>query len=164
MSQVYVGLGSNLNEPEKNVLAAASELAASTGIHRAQLSPLYQTKPVGYLEQPDFVNAVVGCETLLVPEEILSICLVIEKKFGRVREGNQFGPRIIDCDVLLYDNQVINMNQLQVPHPRMFERPFVLFPLYDIAPELKFPDGSNLRDRVNTMSGESVNKLTEMEA
>lgn len=100
-----------------------------------KVSPFYQTKPVGYLEQPDFQNAVVKLETQLSPEDLLDGLQKIENQQGRVRKQEN-GPRTIDLDILLYDSLSIRSERLTIPHPRMYERTFVLKPLSDIAPEL----------------------------
>jgi len=133
----YVALGSNLNNPTQQLNTAISTLKKIPHTQLLKTSSFYQTKPVGFSEQPDFMNAVVSLETTLTPHKLLAELQKIETQQGRVRTI-QNGPRTIDVDLLLYGDEVINTPELTVPHPRMHEREFVLTPLREIAPELKF--------------------------
>lgn len=131
----FIGLGSNLNNPYTQIEQAVLNLSKLPGTNIIAISSLYNTKPVGYLDQPDFVNAVVKVSTILSPEDLLNMLLKIEKKQGRVRDKKiRFGPRTLDLDLLLYGEQIINKKNLIVPHPRMLERNFVLQPLTEIEP------------------------------
>ena len=134
----YVGLGSNLDRPREQVLAAFDELAALPDARLVSRSGLYRSAPVGNEAQPDFVNAVARLETSLAPSRLLAALQQIETRHGRARpfEG---APRTLDLDLLLYDDAVIASPSLTVPHPRMHERAFVLRPLAEIAPAVKVP-------------------------
>ena len=130
----YIGLGSNLDNPVRQVLLAIKALEQSPNIQLLQTSSLYKTEPVGYAAQPDFINAVVCVQTILPPEKLLQLLQSVELNQGRQRGSIQFGPRTLDLDLLLYGRETIQMEQLIVPHPRMLTRGFVLYPLAEIAP------------------------------
>ena len=130
----YIALGSNIGDREqhlKNALAKIEELGEFVKLEK--ISSFYNTAPVGYVEQPDFLNAVVKVKTILEPEELLSILQEIENTEGRERKIH-WGPRTLDLDILLFDDMVINTDTLVVPHPEMTKRDFVLVPLCEIAP------------------------------
>lgn len=142
MHIAYIGLGANLpsvaGPPEATLAAAAQKLAESGRI--VACSSLYSTEPVGFAEQPRFLNAVVALETNLSPRDLLDALLNLELEFGRDRSaGVQNGPRTLDLDVLLFGDFVLSEHNLAVPHPRLAERAFVLVPLREIAPELRDP-------------------------
>ncbi len=140
MTTAFVGIGSNLGEPERQIAAALEQLAAEDGIELVAVSTLRETEPVGYLDQPSFLNGAAQLETALPPRELLERLLAIEGLLGRVRgEGPRFGPRTIDLDLLLYGEQTIDEPGLTVPHPRLWERRFVLEPLAELAPGLDIP-------------------------
>ncbi len=128
----YVALGSNIGDGRKNIEDAIKALGSVPGVTVDAVSSMYVTKPWGYAEQDDFVNACVRLLVDVSPEALLGICLGVEAGMGRVRKFTN-GPRIIDIDVLLYGNEERNTKELILPHPRMFERDFVLVPLSDIA-------------------------------
>ncbi|MCQ9301911.1 2-amino-4-hydroxy-6-hydroxymethyldihydropteridine diphosphokinase [Staphylococcus hyicus] len=132
MIDVYLGLGSNIGDCEQQLQSAVERLDQVTGIHVQHMSSMYETKPVGYVEQPDFLNVCLHIKTTLSPEALLHQCLRIEKELHRVREV-RWGPRTIDIDVLLYGDEIIESEQLIVPHPRMTARAFVMIPLNEIA-------------------------------
>ncbi|AJC96942.1 2-amino-4-hydroxy-6-hydroxymethyldihydropteridine diphosphokinase [Staphylococcus hyicus] len=132
MIDVYLGLGSNIGDREQQLQSAVERLDQVTGIHVQHMSSMYETKPVGYVEQPDFLNVCLHIKTTLSPEALLHQCLRIEKELHRVREV-RWGPRTIDIDVLLYGDEIIESEQLIVPHPRMTARAFVMIPLNEIA-------------------------------
>ncbi len=140
MARAYLGLGSNLGDTRANLDHAVELLNAHDGIRVTKVSSHLQTAPVGYLDQPDFMNAVIEVETALRQRELLEAVLAIEQQMGRVRTF-RWGPRVIDIDVLLYDGEQVDEPDLVIPHPRMMERSFVLGPLAEIAPELRLPDG-----------------------
>ncbi len=130
----YVALGANLDDPVAQVKAGFDALA---GLARTQLkakSSLYRTAPVGYANQPDFINAVAAVETSLAPRELLDALLAVETERGRVRQF-QNAPRTLDLDILLYGDREVHEPGLTIPHPRMHERAFVLAPLAEIAPD-----------------------------
>ena len=130
--KAYVALGSNMGDGEKNIKEAIKALESIPGIQLIAVSSMYKTKPWGYEAQDDFVNACVSLEVSISPEALLGVCLGIEAGMGRVRKFAN-GPRIIDVDVLLYGDEVRNTDELIIPHPRMYERDFVLVPLNDVA-------------------------------
>ncbi|MFZ5555727.1 MAG: 2-amino-4-hydroxy-6-hydroxymethyldihydropteridine diphosphokinase [Pseudomonadota bacterium] len=139
MPRAFIALGSNLQQPRRQVADAVREIGATAGIRVTARSSLYRTTPVGYLDQPDFINAVIAVETDLTPRELLEALLRIERAHGRAREFPN-APRTLDLDILLYDGATVHEPGLTIPHPRMHERAFVLKPLAEIAPELVLPD------------------------
>jgi 2-amino-4-hydroxy-6-hydroxymethyldihydropteridine diphosphokinase len=133
----YVGIGSNLNDPRAQVVQALEELDALPHTRLVKKSSLYRSAPVGYAAQPDFVNAVAQLETGLPAERLLGELQAIEQRHGRSRSFAN-APRTLDLDLLLFGAAQLNTATLQVPHPRMHERAFVLKPLLEIAPQLPF--------------------------
>ena len=129
---IVLGLGSNLGDREGNIRSALARLAAQPGIRVDKVSSLYETEPVGFADQPDFLNAVALLSTALSPRELLAVCLGIERELGRKR-GKRWGPRTIDIDLILYNDVVLVTAELTLPHPRFHERCFVLVPLAEIA-------------------------------
>ncbi len=136
--KAYIGLGSNLQDPAAQLAEACRRLALVPGVEITQVSSLYATPPVGVEDQPWFVNGVAALRTTLSPEDLLAVLLQIEADMGRVRR-QRWGPRLVDLDLLLYDNIVICTETLQVPHPEMANRGFVLIPLAEIAPDIEHP-------------------------
>jgi 2-amino-4-hydroxy-6-hydroxymethyldihydropteridine diphosphokinase len=135
MSRAFIALGSNLEAPAEQVRAALAALADSPGVRLVRASSLYRTAPVGYLDQPDFINAVAELDITLSPHELLDTLMAVETRFGRVRTFRN-APRVLDLDVLLIDGVTLDDERLTVPHPRMHERAFVLVPLAEIAPDV----------------------------
>lgn len=158
MPRAYLGLGSNLGDREAHLRAAIRQLRAVGSI--SAISSVYRTEPVGYREQPDFWNLVLELETGLGPEELLREALRIEEALGRVRTFRN-APRPIDIDLLFYDDLVLESPHLRLPHPRAMERGFVLFPLAEIAPQLRDPrTGERIVDRLERAEGlERVERL-----
>lgn len=143
MVTAFIALGSNLASPANQIrqaLLALSELPDSTLVAS---SKLYQNPPQGLLNQPDFINAVAELKTHLAPETLLAALLAIEQQHNRVRTEKN-GPRTLDLDLLLYGNEQIDQANLTVPHPRMTERAFVIYPLAEIAPDLILPHGPSI--------------------
>ena len=137
MITVYLSLGSNIGDRESNLRAAIAALPL-IGVHIKQVSSLYETEPVDYLEQPWFLNCVLEAETELPPQALLQVLRSIESQLGSKKEFSK-GPRKIDVDILLYGEETIDTPDLQIPHPRMLLRRFVLAPLAEIAPALQHP-------------------------
>jgi 2-amino-4-hydroxy-6-hydroxymethyldihydropteridine diphosphokinase len=137
MPVVYLSLGSNVGDRESNLRAAIAALPPA-GVRIKQVSSIYETEPVDYLDQPWFLNCVVEAETNLEPLELLAALRAIESQMQRKKEFAK-GPRKIDLDILLYNSESIDTPELQIPHPRMHVRRFVLAPLAEIAPNLKHP-------------------------
>jgi len=145
MVRSFLGLGSNLGDRLTHLRQAYRALRSSAGIHDPAPSPVYETAPVGFTEQPPFLNMVVGCNTTLAPEALLALALDIEGRLGR-RRTIRWGPRVIDLDLLWYGGQEVRTAELTVPHPRLLERAFVLVPLADLAPDLPLTPGQTARD------------------
>ncbi len=136
--RAYIALGSNLHEPKTQVLQAFQDIGLLPQTRLVTRSSLYLSAPVGYMDQPAFINAVAEIETSLAPHALLDALLELEHKRGRVREVLN-GPRTLDLDVLLYDELQCHEHGLTLPHPRMYERAFVLKPLLEIAPACHIP-------------------------
>jgi 2-amino-4-hydroxy-6-hydroxymethyldihydropteridine diphosphokinase len=149
--RAYIALGSNLEGPRKQVQHASSRLAELPFTRLVQLSPLYLSRPLGPVAQPDYVNAVAGILTDLDPEALLKELKAIETSMGRPPVHPRWGPRIIDLDLLSHGEQVRATPELTLPHPGIVQRNFVLYPLADIAPDLRLPglgSVSELKERV----------------
>jgi 2-amino-4-hydroxy-6-hydroxymethyldihydropteridine diphosphokinase len=147
LTRAYVGLGANLGDREGTIGGAVELLAAEPGIEVVAVSTLRETDPVGYADQPRFLNGAVALETELSARGLLERLLAVERELGRVRgEGPRYGPRAIDLDLLLFGREVVDEPGLSVPHPRLAERRFVLEPLHELDPGLHLPDGRAVRD------------------
>ncbi|HEU0276443.1 MAG TPA: 2-amino-4-hydroxy-6-hydroxymethyldihydropteridine diphosphokinase [Rhodanobacteraceae bacterium] len=145
MTDACIALGSNLDGPRAHVEQAFAALAALPGTQVRARSRLYRTPPWGVVDQPDFVNAVAVLDTALEPRELLQALLAIEARAGRVR-GIRNGPRVLDLDLLLYGGRTIHLPELEVPHPRLQDRAFVLVPLAEVAPDLEVPGRGRVAD------------------
>ncbi len=150
MARAYIGLGANLGPREATLLRAVDLLAAEPGIVVLELSSFRETDPVGVTDQPRFVNGAVAVETTLSPRELLDALLRVERELGRTRDGERWGPRTLDLDLLVYADEVVDEEGLRVPHPRLHERRFALEPLAELEPELEIPG----RGRVSTLLAE----------
>jgi 2-amino-4-hydroxy-6-hydroxymethyldihydropteridine diphosphokinase len=154
----YVGLGSNLSEPIKQVQAAIDEIKKLEQSLVIKVSSLYLSKPMGPQDQDDYINAVLALETTLTPLELLDALQLIENKAGRVRKENRWGARILDLDIILFGNEIINSERLIVPHYGMKKREFVLLPLAEIAADLIVPSSiSTERQSIRFLSHEIAN-------
>ncbi len=151
----YVGLGSNLQDPAAQLKSAFAALAALPSTSVVARSSLYRSAPVGYADQPDFVNAVIALETELAPRALLDALLEIERRHGRVREF-QNSPRTLDLDVLLYGDLQLREPGLTIPHPRMHERAFVLVPLAEIAPRQAIPGMGTVVEQLRRIGAHGV--------
>jgi 2-amino-4-hydroxy-6-hydroxymethyldihydropteridine diphosphokinase len=159
---VYLGLGTNLGERRRNLMEAIERLGEFIDVEMR--SSIYETEPWGYAEQPRYLNMVVGGRTRLAPLELLGRLKGIEEAMGRQAvEAIRYGPRPIDIDILFYDDEVVDDARLQVPHPRIEERAFVLAPLADIAPALGHPrlgkSVAGLLEEVNTAGVQRVDDI-----
>ena len=141
MTLVYIAIGSNLASPLEQVNAAIRALADIPDSRVVSVSSLYRTPPLGPQDQPDYLNAAVALETSLAPEALLDHTQRIELQQGRVRKAERWGPRTLDLDIMLFGDAIINSERLTVPHYDMKNRGFMLWPLFEIAPQLHFPDG-----------------------
>jgi 2-amino-4-hydroxy-6-hydroxymethyldihydropteridine diphosphokinase len=161
----YVGLGSNLGDPQRQVCEALRALRRIRDTAVESVSSLYRSPPMGPPDQPDYINAVASLATGLTPLELLDALQAIEQHHGRTRVGERWGPRTLDLDLLLYGDGRVSDPRLQVPHPGLHERAFVLYPLREIAPgELVIPDRGQLDQLIEGCPGgvpERLNKCDE---
>jgi len=148
MTSACIGLGSNLGDPVRQLESAMRELARLPDTRLAVRSSLYRSRPVGPQDQPEFVNAVVRLETALTAFTLLHHMQAIENKHDRQRGGQRWGPRTLDLDLLLYGDEVVDTEELQVPHPEMRRRGFVLQPLLEIAPDTVIPGSGAVRELI----------------
>ena len=137
---ILIGLGSNLGDRKENILTAIQKLSQREDISIERISSLYETKPVGVTNQPDFINGAICISTTLSPRALLAVCLSVECQMGRIRD-ERWGPRNIDIDILVYHDLIIQDEVLHIPHPRLCERAFVLIPLQEIASDTKVDQG-----------------------
>jgi 2-amino-4-hydroxy-6-hydroxymethyldihydropteridine diphosphokinase len=154
----YVAIGSNLNQPQTRVNEAFARLATLPSTHLVLRSRLYQTRPMGPQNQPDFVNAAAGLLTQLTARELLAHLLRIEVDMGRNRQ-ERWGPRLIDLDLVWMVDEMIDEPGLTVPHPGVSTRNFVLYPLADIAPTLAIPGHGNVTELLHRAGGEGISVL-----
>ena len=154
----YIALGANLEDPVVQVRAGLAALATLPDTQLLMQSSLYRTAPVGYADQPDFINAVAAVDTALSPRELLDALLAIELNHGRVRQFAN-APRTLDLDVLLYDDVKVNESGLTIPHPRMHERAFVLAPLAEIAPLCEIPGHGRVSELLRSLDPQGVTRL-----
>jgi len=159
MTLAYVALGANLGDPREQVGRAMDALDALPQTRVTARSPLYLTPPWGVADQPDFVNAVVALETGLAPRALLAALQQLEARAGRVRDGRRNGPRPLDLDLLLHGRACLNDADLQVPHPRLAERAFVLLPLADIAGDVDVPGRGRVRDLLERVDTSGCRRL-----
>lgn len=156
-----VALGANIGEPLRQIEAAFAALAALPGTRVLARSSLYRSAPVGYADQPDFVNAVAMIETALAPHALLDALLAIERAHGRVREFPN-APRTLDLDIVLYGDVVLQEPGLTIPHARMLERAFVMLPLAEIAPDAVVPGQGRVGDLAGRVDAGSVAQLQKI--
>ncbi|TRC94691.1 2-amino-4-hydroxy-6-hydroxymethyldihydropteridine diphosphokinase [Mesorhizobium sp. WSM4303] len=154
---VYLSLGGNLGDPAASMATALRLLDADESTRVIAVSSLYRTPPWGKLDQPDFLNAAAEISTGLAPRALLDLCLEAERKLKRVRE-ERWGPRLIDIDILVFGDRIIHETGLEVPHPRMLERAFVLAPLAEIAPELEV-GGRSVSERLGAVDASGIERL-----
>jgi len=153
---VYIGLGSNLENPIAQIKQAFSALNALPTTHLLKHSSLYRSKPLGPPNQPDYINAVAVLKSELPPLILLNEMQIIENKQGRIRSGQRWGPRTLDLDMLLYSDKLSQDPQLILPHPGLYERAFVLHPLHEIVPNLVLPNGQTLSHLVQHCSAREL--------
>lgn len=152
----FIGLGSNLGASTETLASASESVKSIDTVEEFRLSSYYQSKPHGPQDQPDYINAVASFTVSLESEVLLDCLQAIENTHGRVRTGAQWTARTLDLDILLYGNHQIETQRLNVPHPWMTRREFVLYPLYEIAPDLVLPDGTLLKGYLDEVSGVSL--------
>lgn len=156
MTNVFLGLGGNLGDRRELMRTAVAEIR--NVVDDVRVSSLFESAAWGVTDQPAFLNAVVRGRTLLRPLELLDALQAIELELGRVR-GERWGPRLIDIDILLYGAEVIDLPRLQVPHPYMTQRGFVLRPLADLAAGLTLPDGSLVGELLTSISQKDLRRI-----
>lgn len=159
MTEAFIALGSNLGDARAQVLGAFDALAQLPGTRMLARSLLYLTPPWGVLEQPPFINAVAHVDTALSPHELLDALLAIERAAGRVRDGERWGPRTLDLDVLHVDGVILSDERLSLPHPRIRERAFVLLPLNDLAPALQLPGQGRVSELLDLLDTAGCERL-----
>ena len=155
----YIGLGSNLSDPRAQVLKACARLTELPLSRVLLTSPLYRSRPLGTVAQPDFVNAVAGVLTQLAPEALLAALKALEAALGRPPQHERWGPRIIDLDLLSHGRERRSEAALTLPHPGIVERNFVLYPLADIAPDLDLPGLGRVAELKTRVTPEGLTRL-----
>ena len=158
MTAAFIGLGANLGDPQRQVQQAFRELDAIPHTRVVRTSSLYRSAPLGYAEQPSFVNAVAQLETELPAERLLAELQVIEAAHGRLRSFAN-APRTLDLDLLLFGDAVLDVPGLKIPHPRMHERAFVLFPLVEIAEDVAIPGRGSAKAFLEKCKNQGAEKL-----
>lgn len=157
--RAYVALGSNLGDSRQHLLDAIEALAMLPHTQVIARSRIYRTPPWGKLDQPDFLNAVVALETALEPHDLLDALLAIERDAGRERNGERWGPRTLDLDLLHVAGKHVNSERLTLPHPHIADRAFVLLPLHDVAPELDIPGQGKVIDLLQNVDVQGCTAL-----
>ncbi len=155
MGRAFIGFGANLGDRAATLERALALLREQPGIDVVRVSTLRETDPVGYLDQPRFLNGAALIETSLSPHALLESLLAVESELGRVRDGPRFGPRTVDLDLLLMDDITLDEPGLTVPHPRLHERAFVLEPLAELEPALVVPGRGPVRDLLRRLESSS---------
>jgi 2-amino-4-hydroxy-6-hydroxymethyldihydropteridine diphosphokinase len=143
--RAHIGLGANLGDRAATLSRAIQLLGERPDIDIVAVSSFRETEPVGYLDQPRFLNAALALDTSLAPQALLATLLAVEQELGRVRAGPRFGPRTVDLDLLLLDDLVLDEPGLKLPHPRLHERAFALEPLAELDPDLVVPAHGSVR-------------------
>lgn len=154
--RAYIGLGSNLADPVRQITDALDELVSIPQSQLIARSPLYRSAPMGPRDQPDYINAAAAIETQLSAKTLLHYLQRIEQRHGRVRDGQRWGPRTLDLDLLIYGHEVFSDAELTLPHPGAHERVFVLGPLYSIAPEAVIPGKGRVADLLHACQSQLV--------
>jgi len=158
MSKIYIALGSNLEEPSQQIYKAINLIDAIDELSVTHTSSLYKTKPIGKIDQPDFINAAVKVEGDISPENLHAALQDIETQAGRIRmELNE--PRTLDLDILLIDDLIMKTKKLTVPHPRMHQRQFVIVPLFEINQKLNIPGIGSIDEILKSLPDQGVVKI-----
>ncbi|MGR5944013.1 2-amino-4-hydroxy-6-hydroxymethyldihydropteridine diphosphokinase [Enterobacter sp. C4G1] len=158
MTLAYIAIGSNLASPLEQVNAAVQALGEIPESRIIAVSSFYRTPPLGPQDQPDYLNAAVVLETALAAETLLDNTQRIELQQGRVRKAERWGPRTLDLDIMLFGHDVITTERLTVPHYDMKNRGFMLWPLFEVAPDLTFPDGISLKAILESLNAEKPSR------
>ena len=157
----YIGLGANLNDPLNTIQQALDALNLLPKSQDLRISKIYRSAPMGPADQPDYINCVAAIDTQLSANELFSLTCEIEQRHGRTRDGEHWGPRTLDLDILLYGDEVINNDVLTVPHYGLQEREFVIYPLLDISPTLVLPCGQVVAELTKTVSLNGMTPIDE---
>ena len=152
----WIGLGGNLEEPRSSMSMALDQLNNDEEIELEAVSSFFRTAPIGITDQPDFINSVARVRTTYQPEALLEKLLAVEASLGRVRSEQQFGPRVLDLDLLLFNGVQMETTRLTLPHPRMHLRRFVLEPLFELEGEMTLPGGRDLSDCLEQVRDQSA--------
>jgi 2-amino-4-hydroxy-6-hydroxymethyldihydropteridine diphosphokinase len=155
----YVGLGSNLDHPPRQIALAIAALKNEPGIRSLRVSSCYRNPPFDGSEQPDYCNAVAGLETTLKARELFAACQRIEQAQGRIRDAVRWGPRPLDLDLLLYGDCVSQVPELILPHPGLAQRPFVLYPLLELDPDLVVPGWGPVSELAARCDGSQLERI-----
>lgn len=158
--RVYIGLGSNLSEPLRQLQSAIEGIREIPATQVAAVSPFYISDPLGPADQPRYVNAVAALDTELAPLALLDALQAIELEQGRVRKDERWGPRTLDLDILLFGERQLDEPRLTVPHYHMHARAFVLYPLADLTPDLRLPDGRSLSELLADCPFQGLERLS----
>ena len=159
--RAWLGLGSNLDQPVAQLNTAIARLNSTAGIEVLQTSGFYRTSPWGDADQDDFINAVVQLETGLGAMPLLCVLQSIENTMGRQRSERRWGPRLIDIDLLLYGDLVLQTEELEIPHPRMHERAFVLMPLLELDKNLVIPGHGKVAKFLRNLDCSGISRLND---
>lgn len=159
MSNVYIALGSNLNNPLKNIRIAIDKISLIPKSKLIKISSFYETDPYGIKNQPNYINAVILIKTFLLPEILLKYMQKIERKYNRKKKIRKWGPRILDIDMLLFDNLIINNNRLIVPHYDIENRSFFIIPLIEISPKICLPNGIPVIKKLKNLNNINLRKI-----
>ena len=158
MHSIFIGLGSNLDGPQQIIKDAIHIINEIDDVNINAISSLYETGPVGFLDQPNFINAVIQISSSINYDELLIKLFEIERMFGRVREKKN-GPRTLDLDILLFDDLILESKSLIIPHPRMHERLFVLIPLLEISPKIIIPKYGSASSLISKLMIQNIKKV-----
>ncbi|MGH8556265.1 MAG: 2-amino-4-hydroxy-6-hydroxymethyldihydropteridine diphosphokinase [Methylococcales bacterium] len=156
---VYIGLGSNLCNPVEQIRSGVAAVAGLPGCGALARSGLYASPPMGPKDQPDYVNAVMAIDSLLSPASLLDRLQAIEASQGRIRHGLRWGPRTLDLDILLYNQEIVETENLIVPHSGIADRAFVLYPLAEIAPDLVIPGKGSIADLLRRYPADGLSRI-----
>ena len=158
MSKIYIALGSNLDDPSEQIYKAINSIDTIDDLSVTHISSLYKTKPIGKIDQPDFINAAIEVEGDISPEKLHASLQDIETQAGRIRkELNE--PRTLDLDILLIDDLIMKTKKLTVPHPRMHQRQFVIVPLFEINPKLNIPGIGSINKILKLLPNQGIVKI-----
>ena len=158
MHSIFIGLGSNLDNPKQKIKDAIHLINEIDDVNIIATSSLYETPPIGFFEQPNFINAVVQIYSPINHNNLLIKLFDIERIFGRIRKEKN-GPRTLDLDILLFDNLILESELLTIPHPRMHERLFVLIPLLEISPIIEIPKYGSVSNLISGLTIQNIKKV-----